>query len=234
MAWLQLPSTLHQIKDERKMKTIPHDLYSGINNALGADKIKPIGDLSSDSLASFAALNYPFLVAERQGDRPDNLLTDEALTAIAQGGIPDLRRLCLDLYNTFLKPAEAYSAVQFIPILKQLGAIESSEARRFIHNPATKHVLVNNPLLKVVLLHWKPGTFSNVHGHPAGGCVFKVLKGRLREKRYTPNGSQRLMSVSTLQSGAMVYIDDDMAYHAVGNPYSTSAISLHVYTAGGR
>lgn len=211
------------------MKTIPHDRYSKTGSA--------IGDLSSDPLASFAVLNYPrpaFLVEKRQDDRPNNLLTDEALTEMAQGGIPDLRRLCLDLYNTFLKPADMYSAVQFIPILKQLGTIDPFEAKRFIHNPATKHVLVNNSLLKVVLIHWKPGTFSNIHGHPAGGCVFKVLKGRLREKRYTTHGPQRLISVSTLQSPGIAYIDDDMAYHAVGNPYGTSAISLHVYTPGRR
>src|SRR5690606_28948599 len=101
----------------------------------------------------------------------NSLLVDEALSEIVQGGIPDLRRVCLNLHNTFLKPADNYSAVQFIPILKQLETIAPSEAKRFVHNPVTKHVLVKNPLLKVVLIHWKPGTFSNIPGHPAGGCV---------------------------------------------------------------
>jgi len=204
------------------MKTFPLDRSSEIGT--------PIGDLSPDSLTfNFAEPLFP--AWERQAN---DLLTDEALTEIAQGGIPDLRRVCFDLYNTFSKPADTYSAVQFIPVLKQLGPFDSIEAKRFIQNPTTKHVLVHNPLLKVVLLHWKPGTFSNIHGHPAGGCVFKVLKGRLREKRYTPDAAQRLLSVSTLQSQGIAYIDDDMAYHAVGNPYSASAISLHVYTPGRR
>ena len=217
---LQPPSSLHQIKDERKMKTFPFDRSSKIGTA--------IGNLASDSF-TFNFAESLFTAWERQAN---SLLTDEALTEIAQGGIPDLRRVCFDLYSTFLKPADTYSAVQFISILKQLETLDSIEAKRLIQNPVTKHVLVNNPLLKVVLLYWKPGTFSNVHGHPAGGCVFKVLKGRLREKRYTPDAAQRLISFSTLQSGGIAYIDDDMAHHAVGNPYSASAISLHVYTPG--
>ena len=204
------------------MKTFPHDRYSKIGTA--------IGGLASDSLT----YNFPESPFPEWEGQANSLLTDEALSEIAQGGIPDLRRVCLDLYNTFLKPADTYSAVQFIPVLKQLEALDSVEAKRFIHNPVTKHVLVNNPLLKVVLLHWKPGASSNIHGHPAGGCVFKVLKGRLREKRYTPDAAQRLISVSTLQSEGIAYIDDDMAYHAVGNPYGASAISLHIYTPGRR
>jgi predicted metal-dependent enzyme (double-stranded beta helix superfamily) len=217
---LQPPSSLQQIKDERKMKTFPLDHYAEIGT--------PIGNLASDSLAD----NFAESLSPTWEKQANSLLTDEALIEIEQGGIPDLRRVCFDLYNTFSKPADTYSAVQFIPLLKQLEALAPSEAKRFIQNPATKHVLVNNPLLKVVLLHWKPGTLSNIHGHPAGGCVFKVLKGRLREKRYAPDASQRLVSVSTLQSEGIAYIDDDMAYHAVGNPYSASAISLHVYTPG--
>ena len=30
----------------------------------------------------------------------------------------------------------------------------------------------------------------------------------------------------------VVSIDDQMAYHAVGNPYNTPAVTLHVYTPG--
>lgn len=30
----------------------------------------------------------------------------------------------------------------------------------------------------------------------------------------------------------MAYIDDEMAYHAVGNPFDEPAISLHAYTSG--
>ena len=72
----------------------------------------------------------------------------------------------------------------------------------------------------------------DIHGHPAGGCVFKVLQGTIEEKRYTSTINPELIAISKYQKGNMAYIDDQMAYHAVGNPFSTSAISLHVYTPG--
>ncbi len=204
------------------MKTFHPDRYSAISTSIG--NLPP----------GYPALEYPILFFPAWEKKVNHLLTEEALTEMERGGIPDLRQACFDLYRTLLKTTGAYSAAQLIPVLKQLEAFDSSEAKQFIQNPATRHILVNNPLLKVVLIHWKPGTFSRIHGHPAGGCGFKVLRGRLREKRYATDGSQRPLSVSTLQSGAITYIDDDMAYHAVGNPYKFPAISLHAYTPGRR
>ena len=71
-----------------------------------------------------------------------------------------------------------------------------------------------------------------MHGHAQGGCVFKVLKGSVQEKRYTPDAEQKLLATSRFEEQAMAYIDDEMAYHAVGNPFDEPAISLHVYTPG--
>jgi hypothetical protein len=227
---------LHRKKDERIMKTQSSYHSSETNAMIGAPGLRHYENLLYRSLASHYSQKYPAPANPAPGSDlgSHNLLTDEATAEIASGGIPDLGQVCLDLYRTFLKPGASYSAVQFIPILKELRNIDPSEVRRFIKNPVTRHVLVNNALLKVVLIHWKPGIFTSVHGHARGGCVFKVLKGSLEEKRYSTDESQRLMAVSTLQSGSMAYIDDNMAYHAVGNPAGTSAISLHIYTPGGK
>jgi predicted metal-dependent enzyme (double-stranded beta helix superfamily) len=92
----------------------------------------------------------------------------------------------------------------------------------------TNHVLIRNKFIKVVLIHWKPGTESSLHGHPGGGCVFKVLHGQLREKRYVP-ATEKLMKVNKFQQGNTAYIDDKRAYHIVGNPFQSSAISIHAY-----
>jgi hypothetical protein len=168
----------------------------------------------------------------QSGLRPSTLLTEEAIAEIARGGIPDFEQVCHDLYHTFLQPGSPNTALQFIPVLKKLNSIPKAEAEQLVRNPATSHILVQNALMKVVLICWKPGKISSIHGHPKGGCVFKVLKGNLEEKRYSPDEGQRLLAVSTFQPGSMAYIDDNMAYHAVGNPFETAAISLHVYTPG--
>lgn len=176
--------------------------------------------------------NYPqpLVTNSWNGASPSSLLTYEACLELSLGAIPDLEQVCYDLYHTFLEQRAPYSAMQFIPVLKKLNAIGREEAERFLKNPQGSHILVQNALIKIVLIHWRPGKVSSIHGHPKGGCVFKVLQGSLEEKRYSPDESKRLLAASTVHSGGMAYIDDNMAYHAVGNPFNTSAISLHVYT----
>lgn len=201
-----------------------------------ATEIAGLHNFKDRAVGSFS-VHYGLKLFEPSSLRPEislqDLLREEARAEIVNRSIPDLSQVCLDLYRTFSQNRAPYSAVQFLPVLKALNSIDRSAIRRFIKNPSTKHVLVHNDLIKVVLIHWKPGDYSNIHGHVKGGCVFKVLQGRLEEKRYTPDGSKQLIGVSSLKKNGMAYIDDNMAYHAVGNPYNTSAISLHVYTSGG-
>ncbi|MCB9283567.1 MAG: cysteine dioxygenase family protein [Lewinellaceae bacterium] len=194
----------------------------------------PFIDLIPESPYSPYGLNhlraaFPFL---KFAARPSHLLTEEALTEMALGSIPDLEHVCRDLFDTFGFESPPYSALQFIPVLKNLESIPKAEAERFFNNPKTGHILVKNALLKVVLIHWKPGQFIDVHGHPKGGCVFKILQGSLEEKRYNSDDSRQLLGISTLHSGSMAYIDDTMAHHSVGNPFDVPAISLHAYTPG--
>jgi predicted metal-dependent enzyme (double-stranded beta helix superfamily) len=91
---------------------------------------------------------------------------------------------------------------------------------------------MNNDLLKVVLIHWKPGKVSNIHGHPSGGCVFKMLHGKVEELRYSTGEDQKIISSNGYRKGSIAYIDDRLGYHAVGNPFGSSAVSLHAYTPG--
>jgi hypothetical protein len=207
---------------------LKHDAYPSI----GAFRPSRDGMPQSETLSSSDRQKYPEPSASSPIFRENRLLTPEANAEITKGNIPDMSRVCLDLFDTFLKPDAPYAAFQFIPVLKALNSIGRAAANRFMKNPVTRHVLVDNALLKVVLIHWEPGVYSGIHGHPKGGCVFKVLKGSLEEKRYGTGKAHRLLAVSTFKSGSMAYIDDDMAYHAVGNPFGKPAISLHVYTPG--
>ena len=160
------------------------------------------------------------------------LLTEEAETEIAWGGIPDLRKVCYELMGTFIGQSLPYSALQFAPILRQMEKIDQQEIATFLKNPKTNHVLVQNEWMKVVLIHWESGKYSSIHGHPEGGCVFKVLKGNLEEKRFSPSDHSKMTWVSYFQKGNMAYIDNEIAHHAVGNPFNAPAISIHVYTPG--
>ncbi len=169
---------------------------------------------------------------KRIGQTLPGVLTEAAAEEMAAGRIPDLEQICRELNDTFRQGTGEHSALKFIPILKKLTGFDEAATARLLENPKTSHVLVQNDQLKLVLIHWVPGKFSSIHGHAQGGCVFKVLKGRLQEKRYTPDEAQQLLAVSNFENQGMAYIDDEMAYHAVGNPFDESAISLHAYTPG--
>ena len=147
---------------------------------------------------------------------------------MANGGIPDLRDLCLEMANTF-NYKTPHSAIQFVPVMQKIHTLDPEQVKRLIKNPESRHVLYSNDRFELVLIHWKPGKASNIHGHQGGGCVFKLLQGKLEELRYSPEHSPRLLSTSSLRGGSIAYIDDSIAYHQVGNPYGSSAISLHAY-----
>ncbi len=160
-----------------------------------------------------------------------SFLTIHAQQQIRAGGIPDLEGLCYRLYHTFISGNSPSSALRFIPILSEHLSVAESDWERFLANPKTSHVLVQNAFMKVVLSHWRPGQESSIQSLDEGGCLFKVLKGAIIEKRYASDESRRLLSSAELNAGSISYIDDRIAYHVVGNPFQESAISLHVHCA---
>lgn len=160
-----------------------------------------------------------------------SLLTAYAEAEMITGGLPDLREVCYELVKTFTVSNYPFNALQFTPVLRN-ARLTRIDVERVLENENTKHVLVENHIMKMVLIHWRPGEFGAIHGHPAGGCIFKVLKGRVQEKRYSSDSQQKLLSINNYRDGSLAYIDDSIAYHAVENPFPKSAITLHVYTPG--
>jgi hypothetical protein len=159
----------------------------------------------------------------------EGILTPNAVYQMATGQIPDLWEVSIAFANSFIKQDATYSPTQFIPVMQKIHMLKPDQVKRFLKNPETRHVLISNDLFELVLIHWKPGKVSEIHGHPGGGCLFKLLQGKLEEVLYTPEKSPRLLATSSYRSGSVAYIDDRIAYHQVGNPYGSSAISLHLY-----
>jgi cysteine dioxygenase len=87
----------------------------------------------------------------------------------------------------------------------------------------------------LLLLCWNPGRFSPIHDHPCDGCWMRVLEGQVQECRYQKNlGDASILHCTSdqiMSKGELVFIDDNLGYHKVGNPSSTEpAITLHVYS----
>ena len=153
-------------------------------------------------------------------------------TAFPADPLLDLKQLGIDLYRSLLGHGTPGSALQFVSVFRQLSNLNIAQRNSVIHRIGESQVLIENEHMKAVLIHWAPGSRSRIHGHPDGGCVFKVLYGKLEEQRYTSKEPSSLVSENTLHAGGMGYIHDQIGYHAVGNPFRESAISLHAYATG--
>ena len=163
------------------------------------------------------------------GERTD-LFTDKAFTSMTTGELPDLRLACLKLMSAIGRNTASKSAIQAIPLMQHVALQNKSDIELIHKNLQSSAVLVDNDLMKVVLIRWETGKISSIHGHPEGGCVFKVLRGSVEELRYTKGDNPKLLASSTYQKDAVAYIDDNIGLHAVGNPFDEAAITLHVYT----
>jgi len=93
----------------------------------------------------------------------------------------------------------------------------------------------------LLLLCWNPGQYSPIHDHPCDGCWMRVLHGRVRECRYKSSrddepdngsgGGLVCTSDTTASAGDLVFIQDRLGYHKVGNPDPTQpAFTLHLYS----
>lgn len=158
-----------------------------------------------------------------------DLIKAEVLLEMEMETLPDLREFCFDILTSTLVSQTSVTALNYIRALQKVKDFSQDELNCLFNNEELNHVLVDNDLMKIVLIHWPSGKIGNIHGHPNGGGVFKVLHGSIEELRYTTHDNPKFLSKSTYHKGAIGYIDDSMAYHAVGNPFDTSAVSLHAY-----
>jgi len=162
-------------------------------------------------------------------DPEHQTLTPASAYQMAAGQLPDLWEVCQAIETRYQELNAPVSAIDFLPVLEHLEPLAGEQVGSFLKNRETRHVLIANDRMEVVLIHWKPGKASDVHGHSGKGCLFKLLKGKLEELRYTPESSPKLLGFNSYRSGDIAYIDDRTAYHQVGNPYGSSAITLHIY-----
>ena len=207
-------------------------IYTSENRSGQHNGFSPFFFMKGTSNSSHETYNNVGSTAYQAEINGNTLLTPEASFGMSAGNIPNLRKVCRELFNTFREQQAPYTALQFIPVMQQVMALDKEELKRFLKNRETRHVLVDNHWMKVVLIHWKPGKVSDIHGHPSGGCVFKLLNGTWEELRYSADEKQTILCSNGYRAGSMAYIDDRMGYHAVGNPFGSSAVSLHAYTPG--
>lgn len=116
-------------------------------------------------------------------------------------------------------------------LLSRFNACGGEDWREYVTGPGNTP-LFQNEHFRLVLIYWEGYARSKKHGHPEGGCLLKVLSGRLTEARFDPFEPQRMVGEFHFSRGEVSYIHDALAYHIVENPVAEPAVSLHIYSPG--
>ena len=113
----------------------------------------------------------------------------------------------------------------------------------------TRNLVRRSPRFDLILLCWPPGARTPIHNHNGQRGWVRVLRGTLRETSYatTPGAPHAIGETGdacrSLQgplretdradfpaSEAVVTVDTERAIHALANPTTERAVSLHVYS----
>ena len=92
-----------------------------------------------------------------------------------------------------------------------------------------KNCVYKNNLYDIYVVSWMPNKKSPVHDHPKNGCLFKVLKGNLKENKYTLE-NLKLFSEVNHNIGNISYISNENYYHSMINEDNEISVSLHIYS----
>lgn len=86
----------------------------------------------------------------------------------------------------------------------------------------------------LLVLVWTPGKGSPIHDHADAHCLMKVLKGSLKETRFTfphDTTAPQVIKETVYKENELTYMADELGLHRISNPDSNSiAVSLHLYT----
>lgn len=180
----------------------------------------------------------PLTISHKREDNSRKSLGQEpffkqsAKDAMEEGSIPDFQKLHEDLSRIEISEERKLSATDFLEALRNFEVKDQKELTKFLENPETNHVLVQNDQIKMVLIRWEKGSSSSIHGHAEKGCVFKVLQGEVEETRHSLENPDTLLSKNTYFKDSIAYIDDHIGLHRVENKSDQQAITIHLYTPG--
>lgn len=82
------------------------------------------------------------------------------------------------------------------------------------------------------IIFWGPEALSPIHDHAENGCLYKVIKGSLREHIYSNVNVLKIDEKDILEN-EIGEIDNTRGYHSMENLSNSVSVSVHFYSPAG-
>lgn len=135
-----------------------------------------------------------------------------------------LKSLTNNIYRILSHGSSLETAVDTISRYHGDDYLKFSMVNRVAYN---KSLIDSNNLFDMFVLTWAPYQRAQLHNHPGGECLMRVMDGTLIENTFY--NTEKTVSTNILYGDMIRYISNDRIYHSISNLCSIS-ISIHIYT----
>ncbi|MFT5648489.1 MAG: cysteine dioxygenase [Aureispira sp.] len=97
----------------------------------------------------------------------------------------------------------------------------------------TRNCINRTKEYELILLCWKKGDITPIHGHDGQKCWVYQIEGDITEIRYKKNEADDLIETNKqqLSPGGLTFMNEAMGYHRLINNTDGRAMTLHVYVS---
>jgi predicted metal-dependent enzyme (double-stranded beta helix superfamily) len=97
--------------------------------------------------------------------------------------------------------------------------------KAFKENHYARHLVLRSENVEILVVCWRPGQGSPVHGHGPSDGLMVILEGEITNTTYSPNGQK----ITTVWGEGAVGHTPVGAQHEVRNTSNKDVVSLHIY-----
>ena len=97
--------------------------------------------------------------------------------------------------------------------------------KEFKENHYARHLVFRSSNVEILVVCWRPGQGSPIHGHGASDGLMIILEGEITNTSYLPNGQK----ITTVWGEGDVGHTPVGAQHEVKNTSDKDVVSLHIY-----
>ncbi len=97
----------------------------------------------------------------------------------------------------------------------------------------TRNCINRNNEYELILLCWRKGDTTPIHGHGGQICWVYQIEGQMTEIRYKKDRSGNLIEANRkhLSPGMTSFMSNSMGYHKLNNDTNGRALTLHIYVS---